>query len=229
MNWFIHLFIFNLFILTSTAGGDSTCICNSGGGFGLFCGFDLAVIAVVKFLLISCNAVDSHCCLDKECTGCPDSKWQKPMFSTQSNTTASTPTTYQPKSTSSIQTSAAPSGSSSGSSSVSPSDVGSEFHVKQLTIKIATILGAVIGGICAIFATIIGVKCKRKKQNKLNSQNKVNSQNKQISQNDQNQQDVDRELTNRTARFIAAVNTFPLHNQIFNWRLHATELPLRIN
>ncbi|PKC67808.1 hypothetical protein RhiirA1_393409 [Rhizophagus irregularis] len=178
MNWFIHLFIFNLFILTSTAGGDSTCICNSGGGFGLFCGFDLAgsdCSGEILAHILQCG------------------------------------------------------GSSSGSSSVSPSDVGSEFHVKQLTIKIATILGAVIGGICAIFATIIGVKCKRKKQNKLNSQNKVNSQNKQISQNDQNQQDVDRELTNRTARFIAAVNTFPLHNQIFNWRLHATELPLRIN
>ncbi|CAG8474061.1 17782_t:CDS:2 [Rhizophagus irregularis] len=184
MNWFIHLFIFNLFILTSTAGGDSTCICNSGGGFGLFCGFDLAGSDCSGEILAHILQ-----CGDKECTGCPDSKWQKPMFSTQSNTTASTPTTYQPKSTSSIQTSAAPSGSSSGSSSVSPSDVGSEFHVKQLTIKIATILGAVIGGICAIFATIIGVKCKRKKQNKLNSQNKVNSQNKQISQNDQNQQD----------------------------------------
>uniref|UniRef100_U9ULE4 Uncharacterized protein n=1 Tax=Rhizophagus irregularis (strain DAOM 181602 / DAOM 197198 / MUCL 43194) TaxID=747089 RepID=U9ULE4_RHIID len=186
MNWFIHLFIFNLFILTSTAGGDSTCICNSGGGFGLFCGFDLAGSDCSGEILAhilqcgdlgpctyGCCSQDSHCCLDKECTGCPDSKWQKPMFSTQSNTTASTPTTYQPKSTSSIQTSAAPSGSSSGSSSVSPSDVGSEFHVKQLTIKIATILGAVIGGICAIFATIIGVKCKRKKQNKLNSQNKI--------------------------------------------------------
>ncbi|CAB4472685.1 hypothetical protein GLOIN_2v1846634 [Rhizophagus irregularis DAOM 181602=DAOM 197198] len=172
MNWFIHLFIFNLFILTSTAGGDSTCICNSGGGFGLFCGFDLAGSDCSGEILAHILQ-----CGDKECTGCPDSKWQKPMFSTQSNTTASTPTTYQPKSTSSIQTSAAPSGSSSGSSSVSPSDI-------------ATILGAVIGGICAIFATIIGVKCKRKKQNKLNSQNKVNSQNKQISQNDQNQQDV---------------------------------------
>ncbi|CAB5348770.1 unnamed protein product [Rhizophagus irregularis] len=192
MNWFIHLFIFNLFILTSTAGGDSTCICNSGGGFGLFCGFDLASSDCSGEILAhilqcggkntkaqdlgpctyGCCSQDSHCCLDKECTGCPDSKWQKPMFSTQSNTTASTPTTYQPKSTSSIQTSAAPSGSSSGSSSVSPSDI-------------ATILGAVIGGICAIFAAIIGVKCKRQKQNKLNSQNKVNSQNKQISQNDQ--------------------------------------------
>ncbi|CAB4391588.1 unnamed protein product [Rhizophagus irregularis] len=139
MNWFIHLFIFNLFILTSTAGGDSTCICNSGGDFGLFCGFDFAggdcsgeILA--HFLqcggkntkaqdlgpcTYGCCSQDSHCCLDKECTGCPDSKWQKPMFSTQSNTTASTPTAYQPKSTFSIQTSATPSGSSSGSSSVS--------------------------------------------------------------------------------------------------------------
>jgi hypothetical protein len=81
--------------------------------------------------IYGCCSQDSHCCKDKGCTGCPNSKWQKPIgsTSTQSNTnspTAKASTTSQPKNSSSIPTNASPSPTTQPSS---PSDVGSEFHV----------------------------------------------------------------------------------------------------
>ncbi|GES85178.1 hypothetical protein GLOIN_2v1846634 [Rhizophagus clarus] len=187
MNWFIHLFIFSFFILISTA--DPACICNSGNGFGLYCGFELAggdcdgmVLAHVfqcggpntnaqdlgpcKY---GCCSQDSHCCLDQGCTGCPDSKWQRPQSNDTNFPTATTQntSTSQPKNISSNQPSASSSPTQPGSSS-----------------DIATILGAVIGGICAIFAAIIGVKCKKQKQNKQINQQQIN-QNEQKSRNEQ--------------------------------------------
>ncbi|GBB84440.1 hypothetical protein RclHR1_01100032 [Rhizophagus clarus] len=183
MNWFIHLFIFSFFILISTA--DPACICNSGNGFGLYCGFELAggdcdgmVLAHVfqcggpntnaqdlgpcKY---GCCSQDSHCCLDQGCTGCPDSKWQRPQSNDTNFPTATTQntSTSQPKNISSNQPSA----------SSSPTQPGSSSDV-----------GAVIGGICAIFAAIIGVKCKKQKQNKQINQQQIN-QNEQKSRNEQ--------------------------------------------